>query len=215
MRGLDPPVLAGVVPTLDEATRLPGLLADLGHLRIPWELVVSDGGSTDGTVDLARQGGARLVTAPPGRASQLMAGARATAAPWLLFLHADSRVPTDAVGALEDFLASAGEDEAAYFEFALAGDGRFWRFLERGQRLRERALGLVYGDQGLVVSRAAFDAVGGYPSWPIMEDVGILERLRKVSRIRRLPACPPACSRARDVTKRRAAGSAGSGTRAS
>ncbi len=189
MRGPDPPVLAAVVPTLDEARRLPGLLTDLGHLRISWELVVSDGGSTDGTVDLARQGGARVVTAPPGRASQLMAGARATAAPWLLFLHADSRVPTDAVGALEDFLHSAGEDEAAYFEFALEGDGRFWRFLERGQRLRERALGLVYGDQGLVVSRAAFDAVGGYPSWPIMEDVGILERLRKVSRIRRLPAC--------------------------
>ena len=66
MRGPDPPVLAAVVPTLDEATRLPGLLADLGHLRIPWELVVSDGGSTDGTVDLARQGGARVVTAPPG-----------------------------------------------------------------------------------------------------------------------------------------------------
>ena len=189
MRGPDPPALAAVVPTLDEARRLPGLLADLGHLRIPWELVVCDGGSTDGTVDLARQSGARVLTAPPGRASQLMAGARATAAPWLLFLHADSRVPTDAVGALEDFLASAGEDEVAYFQFALEGNGRFWRFLERGQRLRERALGLVYGDQGLVVSRAAFDAVGGYPSWPIMEDVGILERLRKVSRIRRLPAC--------------------------
>jgi len=189
MRRSDPPVLAAVVPTLNEATRLPGLLADLGHLRIPWELVVCDGGSTDGTVDLARRGGAQVVTAPPGRASQLMAGAQATAAPWLLFLHADSRVPRDAVGALEDFLASAGEDEAAYFEFALEGDGLFWRFIERGQRLRERALGLVYGDQGLVVSRAAFDAVGGYPSWPIMEDVGILERLRTVSRIRRLAAC--------------------------
>jgi len=189
MRRSDPPVLAAVVPTLNEATRLPGLLADLGHLRIPWELVVCDGGSTDGTVDLARRGGAQVVTAPPGRASQLMAGAQATAAPWLLFLHADSRVPRDAVGALEDFLASAGEDEAAYFEFALEGDGLFWRFIERGQRLRERALGLVYGDQGLVVSRAAFDAVGGYPSWPIMEDVGIVERLRKVSRVRRLPAC--------------------------
>ncbi len=189
MRRSDPPVLAAVVPTLNEATRLPGLLADLGHLRIPWELVVSDGGSTDGTVDLARKGGAQVVTAPPGRASQLMAGAQATAAPWLLFLHADSRVPRDAVGALEDFLASAVEDEAAYFGFALEGDGLFWRFLERGQRLRERALGLVYGDQGLVVSRAAFDAVGGYPSWPIMEDVGILERLRTVSRIRRLAAC--------------------------
>ncbi|NNL30463.1 MAG: DUF2064 domain-containing protein, partial [Gemmatimonadetes bacterium] len=120
--------------------------------------------------------------------SQLRAGADEASGRWLLFLHADCRMDDSAVGALNDFLATADESEYAHFDFALNGDAFFHRFIEFGQDLRERGLGLVYGDQGLVVSRSLYDAVEGYPDWPLMEDVGILRRLEVRGRRVALPA---------------------------
>ena len=189
MSGAPSPTLAVVIPTLNEATRLPFLLSDLEALSVPAEIVVADGGSTDGTRTGVERAGARLVTAPRGRASQLQAGAHASHAPWLLFLHADTRIGEHAVRALEVFLAHANGGDAAYFGISFEGDDWFWRFLEFGQRLRERMYGLVYGDQGLIVSRHAFNAVGGFPPWPLMEDVGLFDRLKRHGvRPRRLDA---------------------------
>ncbi len=172
-----PPRLGVVIPTLDEVRFLPGLLDDLSAVDAPHEVVVADGGSADGTRALARERGTRVVEVPRGRATQLNAGARATDAPWLLFLHADVRLPPRTRDALVARLRSPDPERAAYFSFALAGDAWFWRFIEFGQRLRERMYGLAYGDQGLLVSREAFEAVGGYPDQPLMEDVEILRRL--------------------------------------
>jgi len=174
------PSLTIVIPTLDEAERLPRLLSDLEGLQA--DVVVVDGGSTDGTRDLARDLGARVLTSPPGRARQLTMGAAATDAEWLCFLHADSRLAPAGVAALEAFLATASTDDFAHFLFALDGTGRFHRSVEMGQRLRERWLRIPYGDQGLVVSRSLYESVSGYPPWPIMEDVGLLEKLARRGR---------------------------------
>ena len=173
------PVLDVIVPTLDEEAYLPALLQDVSGLEVPCRVLVVDGGSTDRTVALARAGGAATMTAPRGRASQLRAGAQATTAPWIFFVHADARLPTAALRSFEKFLYINDPKQFAYFKFSIMEQGWFWRFIETGQRLRERMYGLVYGDQGLVVSRPAYEAAGGYPEWPIMEDVGVLERLRR------------------------------------
>lgn len=180
-----PTSLAVVVPTLDEAERLPRLLSDLEALDAA--VIVADGGSTDRTAEIAATHGACVVEAHRGRGNQLRAGARACDAEWLFFLHADTRLSKAAAVALTDFVRSAEEEEFAHFRFALAGDAAFYRFIELGQRLRERWVGLAYGDQGLVVSRALFERVGGYPEWPILEDVGMLALLEGVGRRRVLP----------------------------
>jgi len=168
------------VPTLDEVERLPVLLDDLRLLDA--RIVVADGHSRDGTAELARERGVRVVRAGPGRGVQLRAGAAAAETEWLFFVHADSRISSDVARQLSDFVRDADPSMFAHFRFAL--DRRDWlsRTIETGQRFREQALGLVYGDQGLVVHRDLYDRARGYPSWPIMEDVGMIDRLSVLGR---------------------------------
>jgi rSAM/selenodomain-associated transferase 2/rSAM/selenodomain-associated transferase 1 len=183
-----------VVPALDEAARLPLLLRDLANLPFPHEIVVADGGSGDGTAALAERAGARVVRSTAGRARQMNRGAEALETPWLLFLHADTRLTPEVGPAIARWLdeipsdTRSGDEPAAFFGFRLEGEGAFWRFIERGQGIRERFAGLVYGDQGLLVSRAAFLAVGGFEDVPLMEDVRMIRSLRRRVRVERLPA---------------------------
>ena len=185
-----------MIPTLDEAEALPRLLGDLEALSVPHRVVVADGGSGDGTRAVARAAGATVLGAATGRARQLRAGAEAAVdAPWLLFLHADSRLPPRAREALARWLETAPPGRSAHFAFAVDASGPGWRLLEAGQRLRERATGLVYGDQGLLVSRATYEAVGGYPELPLMEDVAMVDRIRAAGPLDRLPATLPTSPR--------------------
>ena len=180
------PRLAIIIPALNEAERLPGLLGDLAELSVPHRVIVVDGGSTDGTTSVAGRWGAEVVSVPPSRARQLNVGARVAAGtPALLFLHADCRVPADTRAELADEVVR-GVTSPAVFRFRLEGDEWFWRFIEFGQRLRESTTGLAYGDQGLLVSSEDFAEAGGYPEIPLMEDVALLDRLRKRRAIRRL-----------------------------
>lgn len=188
--------LAVVIPTLNEAARLPRLLDDLDRLTgLVAEIVVVDGGSEDGTTDVARSRGATVVETPPGRGGQLLAGAGATQADWLFFVHADCHLTDKAAVALRDFLTSATPVDFAHFAFELEGRGPFRRSIEFGQRARERLTGLVYGDQGLIVSRSLYERIGGHPDWVLMEDVGVIDRLRTVGRRTRLPAALPTSAR--------------------
>jgi rSAM/selenodomain-associated transferase 2 len=182
--------LAVVIPTLNEAQTLPLLLGNLGALEplVALDIVVADGGSTDGTVACALAAGVRVVPAPRGRARQLNEGARAARGEWLLFLHADSRLPSDARRALCTALSKPARFGAAVFRFAIDLAPRWKRIVERWQALREALLRLPYGDQGLLVRRELFDAIGGYPELPLMEDVAIIRALRRRTRIERLPA---------------------------
>lgn len=189
------PPLAIVIPTLDEATTLPLLLTDLRRLALPREVVVADGDSRDGTVALARALGARVVRGPAGRSGQIRAGVESTEAPWILILHADCRFTAECAEALEGWLGRARSADSAHFRFALQGRDPFWRFLELGQSLRERLWGLVYGDQGLLLSRATWEAVGGVPRIPLMEDVALVDRVRRQGRLHRLDASLPTSPR--------------------
>ncbi|MGI9627127.1 MAG: TIGR04282 family arsenosugar biosynthesis glycosyltransferase [Longimicrobiales bacterium] len=189
------PLLGVVIPALNEAGYLPALLADLSTLGVPHQVLVVDGGSTDSTAAVVRGAGARVLRTALSRGRQMNAGARSLDTPWLLFLHADCRLGPLAREALERHLSAqdvgapkAQPRQAAHFRFAVAGGGPFFRALELGQRVRERLFGLVYGDQGLLVPRALFQEVGGFPDQPLMEDVLMTKRLIASGRLVRLEA---------------------------
>jgi rSAM/selenodomain-associated transferase 2 len=167
-------MLSVVIPALDAAATLPGCLEALGPVP---DLVVVDGGSRDATRQIASAAGARVVDSPRGRGVQLAAGADAARGDWLLFLHADTRLSTGWRSAAEAHMARRAE--AACFRFRL--DDVAWqaRVIERGVAARVRLLGLPYGDQGLLVSRALYEAVGGYRPLPLMEDVDLVRRIRR------------------------------------
>ncbi len=179
-----------VIPTLNEAQSLPALLDDLRELAtlLPLDLVVADGGSSDGTWAEAAAGGARVLLAPRGRARQLNRGAMVAQGEWLLFLHADCRLGADARTALLAALEPAAGVQAAVFRFAIDLP-RFWRrFIETGQAVRQVLSGLAYGDQGLLIRRELFQSVGGYPNLPLMEDVAMIRLVRRRTRVARLAA---------------------------
>jgi rSAM/selenodomain-associated transferase 2 len=184
------PRLSIVVPAVDEVATLPALLADLARLTIDRvEVIVADGGSRDRTPEIAAAAGARVVGAQRGRGRQLRAGADAARGALLCFLHADVRLDDRALAALARLVADPVAREAPHaFRLRIDAPGAAYRVVERAANARSRILGLPYGDQGLVVSRAAYDAAGGYADVPLMEDVMLVRALGRTSRVRLLDA---------------------------
>lgn len=177
-------MLSIVIPTLETAETLEGVLAalaDAGTRRrsiAEVEVIVADGGSTDATTALAGRLGARVVSAPRGRGRQLAAGAEAAKGDWLLFLHADTRLAPGWAAVAAGFMADpAHRERAGYFRFALDDEARAARRLERLVAWRCRRLGLPYGDQGLLIARDFYEALGGYRPLAMMEDVALVRRI--------------------------------------
>lgn len=176
--------LAVVIPVLNASRMLTGTVAAIGPVR---DLIVVDGGSRDDTPALVERLGARLVTAPLGRGSQIAAGVAAAGTGWMLILHADTRL---AVGWREAARAhmAQGRDRAACFRFALDSDEPAARRLERMVAWRCRVLALPYGDQGMLIHTDLLRAIGGIRPLPLMEDVDLVRRLGR----RRLVMLGPA-----------------------
>ena len=172
-------MLSVVIPTLNAAATLPGCLDGLAEAG---EVVIVDGGSADGTRAIAAAAGARVVSADPGRGRQMRRGGDAAAGDWLLFLHADTRLGPGWSRAIEAHIA-AYPDSPACFRFRLDDPAWQARLVEAGVALRVRLLGLPYGDQGLLVPRSLYDAVGGYAPLPLMEDVDLVRRLPRRPRL--------------------------------
>jgi rSAM/selenodomain-associated transferase 2 len=178
--------LSAVIPTLNEAASLPQALAALRRGAMLREIIVADGGSRDDTIAVARAAGARVVGAAPGRGLQLAAGAAAAAGDWLLFLHADCRLEQGWEEAVRAFVCAPGAaNRAGYFDLALDDPAPAARRLERIVAWRCRWLALPYGDQGMLLARSLYDALGGFAPLPLMEDVELVRRLgrRRIARI--------------------------------
>lgn len=177
-----PPIaLSIVIPTLDAEDGLAATLAALEDARattLDFEVIIVDGGSRDGTLAVARRAGLRVVAATGGRGGQLATGARAAQGAWLLFLHADTVPRPGWPAAVTAFMAKPeNQRRAAAFRFVLDDEARAARRLEAIVAWRCRRLALPYGDQGLLIGRAFYDALGGYRPLPIMEDVDLVRRV--------------------------------------
>lgn len=181
---MKPPMISAVIPTLNAAEQLPACLSALAGELVS-EVVVADGGSADQTVTIARAAGARVVCAAPGRGGQLLAGCADAAGDWLLVVHADTVLAPGWEAAAERHVARQGA-RAGWFQFALDDPRPVARVWEAGVDVRSR-LGLPYGDQGLLISRALYDASGGYRAIPLMEDVDLVRRLGR-GRLARIQA---------------------------
>ena len=174
------PQLGVVIPALNAASGLPSTLDSLreGAALFDMDILVADGGSTDGTAGIARDNGARVIDAPRGRGVQLAAGAEAVAGDWRLFLHADTVLEPGWAAALRDFVERPdAAHRAAYFRFRLDDDHPGARRIERLVAWRCRRFALPYGDQGLALSRSLYDRVGGFAPMPLMEDVDLVRRM--------------------------------------
>lgn len=189
------PRLSIVVPALDEAAGIAATLDALAPLRARGaEVLVVDGGSTDATVALAVPRCDRVIAGPRGRARQMNAGAAVARAPVLLFLHADTRLPEGADDAL--LAALAGGPHWGRFDVRIEGRPPLLRVVAALMNLRSRLTGIVTGDQALFVRRDRFEALGGFPDQPLMEDIELSRRLRRA-------AGRPACLRLRVTTSGR------------
>jgi rSAM/selenodomain-associated transferase 2 len=182
--------LSVVIPVLDEVARIGRRLDELRALPGVDEVLVVDGGSQDGTTAVVRSApGVRLLVAPRGRGAQLNVGARAAMGAVLLFLHADVTLPPDAPVRITTALADPAVVGGAFRTRTVADGGVNWLGpLLRLADLRSRWTRLPYGDQAVFVRREAFAAVGGFPEQPIMEDVELARRLRRVGRLVTVPA---------------------------
>jgi rSAM/selenodomain-associated transferase 2 len=169
-----------VLPTLNEAPVLPESLRRLRALR-PFEVIVVDGGSSDGT--LAQAGLADIaLSGPRGRAAQMNLGAAHARGDALLFLHADCCLATGALAAGERCLAQPGV-VACCFRMCIGAPGTLYRVIDAAATARVRLTGLAYGDQGLMLRREVFARVGGFPPVRFMEDVAISRALRRLGRV--------------------------------
>ncbi|MDI1269520.1 MAG: TIGR04283 family arsenosugar biosynthesis glycosyltransferase [Polaromonas sp.] len=177
--------LSIVMPVLNEAAGLGAALQALAPLLARGaELIVADGGSSDHSAALAQAGGAQVVNAPRGRALQMNTGAAQARGDVLLFLHADTVLPASADALVSEALAG-GSRVWGRFDVLITGRPAMLKLIAALMNLRSRRTGIATGDQAMFMTRAAFEAVGGFPVQPLMEDIEMSRRLLKLSR----PAC--------------------------
>jgi rSAM/selenodomain-associated transferase 2 len=184
-----------VIPVLDEEAQVVPALEALREARAAGaEVVVVDGGSRDDTARVAAALADRVIEAPRGRARQMNAGAAQASGAVLIFLHADTRLPPQAVERVQAALAP-GRHCWGRFDVRIDGRDPMLRVVAACMNARSRLSGIATGDQAIFVRREAFDAVGGYPDIPLMEDVALSRALKRLSR--------PACLASRAVTSGR------------
>ena len=182
------PNLSIIIPTLNEATRLPLLLADLNEWPYAFDLTIVDGGSIDLTISIAQIQGVNVIqSAKQNRGYQLRTGASNAIGDWLLFIHADSRLdPTWVKSLLKIIQTKKSENFAWYFDFKINKNNLEFRILEIAVALRSHFLQRPYGDQGLLIHKNLYYHSGGFNSLKIMEDLDLIMRITKTNKIKRI-----------------------------
>jgi len=181
-----------IIPTLNEAATIQTSLAALQHYRqAGHELIVSDGGSTDETCLLSQSWADKVISSSSGRASQMNAGATHSSGDILLFLHADTQLPGQALEPIiKQNLPGWGR-----FDVKLSGCHPLFRLIETMMNLRSRISGIATGDQAIFIDQELFHHIGGFPEIPLMEDISLSRQLKKHSK--------PLCLRQRVTTSSR------------
>ena len=183
-----PPTISIIIPTFNEVENIERAVTSA--LCVGNEVIVADGGSTDGTVDRIKQLDCTLCPGPKGRGQQLSEGARLASGEILLFLHADNWLPPQAKSQILDAWVRTGSGDGGLFGCfqQKIRDRRFiFRLIESGNHWRAKFQKLPYGDQGIFVSRQLYDSTGGMPRIPLMEDFEFSKKLSRFSRIQILP----------------------------
>jgi rSAM/selenodomain-associated transferase 2 len=182
--------LSVVVPALNEARGIRAALEALAPLRARGhEVIVADGGSNDGTAQIALGLCDQVVSAPRGRAVQMNAGARMASGGALLFLHADTRLPSEADAAV---LSSLKSHLWGRFDVKIEGRHPLLKVVGCAMNLRSRLTGIATGDQAIFVRREAF---AGFPEIALMEDIAFCKAMKRLG--------PPACRRETVITSGR------------
>lgn len=178
-------MISVITPTLNEAITLPQRASELNEQEGPWEWIVVDGDSEDDTPRVAKELGARVLCAPRGRGTQLNVGAEAADGDILLFLHADTSLPT---GALHAVRRAVWHQDAVGGNFALRfdGDPGFCAILSAQAYLRQKFTGVYFGDSAIFARRDIFETIGGFPDQPLLEDFEFSRRLESYGKTRRL-----------------------------
>lgn len=171
--------MALVVPTLDEEDAIRGLLPELAGIAD--QVIVSDGGSRDGTLSAARSAGAHVVTGPPGRGPQLNRGAAAASAAILVFLHADTRLPSGGVEKIRSSVAAGAVGGG--FQVRFDHPAPIFSLGSGIVNLRTRLTRAPLGDQCQFATQQAFHQLGGFREWPILEDIDFARRLKRLGKV--------------------------------
>jgi len=174
-------LLSVIMPVWREAESIEYTLSGLQSLRSQGhEVIVVDGGSDDGTAALAQPLCDQVIVSDPGRAVQMNAGAAASSGTILLFLHADTLLPSSASEHLANFAASSSV--WGRFDVRLSGQHRLFRVIGWFMNWRSRLTGIATGDQAIFMRRSVFDELGGFARIPLMEDVDLSSRLKRRSK---------------------------------
>ena len=186
-------LLAIIVPVFNEADVLPDLLARLdAFYQRGVDIIMVDGGSTDNTADIILRSPFRLIVSEKGRARQMNAGARATSADNLLFLHADTQLPDTADAVLTEALLT---HHWGRFDVKIQGQHVVLPIIAQMMNWRSRLTGIATGDQAIFIRRLIFERIGGFPDQNLMEDIAMSQQLKRVGK--------PACLRDKVITSGR------------
>ncbi|MBS3964105.1 MAG: TIGR04283 family arsenosugar biosynthesis glycosyltransferase [Methylomonas sp.] len=177
--------LSIIIPVLNEAEQLADRLQVLQPFRLCCQLLVVDGGSSDDSLAVAQGWVDQVLTSPRGRARQMNTGAARAAAPVLLFLHADTRLPADAITAIQHAVVQG--HVWGRFDVAFDSTKSVFKLIAFMMNGRSRLTGVMTGDQALFVTRQVFANIGGFPEIALMEDIAISKRLKAIGK----PACLP------------------------
>jgi rSAM/selenodomain-associated transferase 2 len=174
-----------IIPILNEEKIIPRLLTNLAQLEGVFEVILVDGGSQDQTLSLLPSA-YRVISSLPGRARQMNKGARLASGNILLFLHADTQLPRQAITAIEKAIKGMGAI-AGRFKIRLEARGFIFRIIGALINLRDGLTGGFTGDQAIFVRRDIFEKMNGFKEIPLMEDLDLARRLKKQGKVVRIP----------------------------